>query len=34
MTDKIIASITGFILGGVVISLFMNWLCDKMGWFK
>ena len=33
MRDMLVV-IVSIVLGGVVVPLVMNWLCDRMGWFK
>ncbi len=33
MGDMLVV-IVSIVLGGVVVPLVMNWLCDRMGWFK
>lgn len=32
--EMILVCIISVLLGGVVVPLVMNWLCDRMGWFK
>lgn len=37
MTDRTVVAITlglGLIVGGIVLPLIINWLCDKWGWFR
>ena len=33
MSDMLVCVIA-ILLGGVGVPLVMNWLCDRMGWFK